>query len=57
MDKMTDGEMVIMLHDLARATDEETLRHIADRFSELIKEAKNDVDGLSNYERRTKFYH
>jgi len=57
MDKMTDGEMIIMLHNLARAADEVMLRHIADRFSELVKEAKNDVDGLSNYERRSKFYH
>ena len=58
MDKMSDGEMIVMLHDLARATDEEMLRNIADRFSELVKESKrHDLDGLYNRERRTKFYH
>ena len=35
--KMTDGEMIIKLHDLARATDNQQLRQIADRLAELTK--------------------
>lgn len=37
MNKMTDGEMIVMLHDLARSTKEDMLRDIADSFGpELI---------------------
>lgn len=45
---MTDGEMIIYLHDLARKIELEgqhrqsqTLRLIADRMSELVKEVKS----------------
>ena len=45
---MTDGEMEIYLHDLARKVELEgqhrqsqALRMIADRMAELIKEAKS----------------
>lgn len=54
MDRMTDGEMIVMLHDLARATKEDMLRDIADRFSELVKEAKHkEFEKLHN----PRFYH
>lgn len=34
---MTDGEMEIFLHDLARRYDNDFIRQIADRFAELAK--------------------
>ena len=37
---MTDGEMVIKLHDLARAANSKELRLIADRLAELAKDKK-----------------
>jgi len=37
---MTDGEMVIKLHDIARATGNKELRLIADRLAELTKDRK-----------------
>ena len=34
---MTDGEMIIKLHDLARAMKNDDIRIIADRLAELTK--------------------
>lgn len=34
---MTDGEMIIYLHDLARTTGDTKLRKIADRLAETTK--------------------
>ena len=34
---MTDNDMIIKLHDLARNLDSKELREIADRFVELTK--------------------
>jgi hypothetical protein len=34
---MTDNEMIIKLHDLARGLDSKELREIADRFASLAK--------------------
>ena len=40
MEKMSDGEIVILLHKIAREIDDPLMREIADRFSELAKEHK-----------------
>jgi HD superfamily phosphohydrolase YqeK len=37
---MTDNDMIIKLHDLARNLDNKELREIADRFAELTKKEK-----------------
>ena len=37
---MTDNDMIIKLHDLARDLDNNELREIADRFAELSKNEK-----------------
>jgi len=34
---MTDSEMVIKLHDIARETNDQDLRAVADRLAELTK--------------------
>ena len=47
--KMTDDEMIITLHDVARtlegrdSTYAKLMREIADRFSDLAKKAKEDA--------------
>jgi HD superfamily phosphohydrolase YqeK len=38
---MTDNDMIIKLHDLARNLDAKELREIADRFAELAKANAN----------------
>lgn len=35
--KLTDDEMLIYIHDIARDSKDQMLRKIADRFSELMK--------------------
>ena len=37
---MTDNDMIIKLHDLARNLDNKELREIADCFAELTKKEK-----------------
>ena len=37
---MTDGEMVIKLHDIARTSGSQFLREVADRLSDLSKKDK-----------------
>ena len=38
---MTDNDMIIKLHDLARNLDNKELREIADRFAELSSDRIN----------------
>jgi hypothetical protein len=59
MDKnLTDGEIVILLHKMARETDNHLMREIADRFSELAKEHKQNVlDGLFDTVGGRQLYH
>ena len=58
MEKMSDGEIVILLHKMARETDNHLMREIADRFSELAKEHKQNVlDGLHGTVSRRQLYH
>ena len=42
---MTDNEMIIYLHDLAREFNVEKIREIADRFTELSEKEKRVNDG------------
>lgn len=42
---LTEAEMVIYLHDVARLDNDLTLREIADKLSELIK-FKKEKDGI-----------
>lgn len=37
---MSDGEMIIHLHDLARMTNSQELREIADRLNDLVELSK-----------------
>lgn len=39
---MTDGELVIELHNIARKHNSEFLRAVADRLSELVKKEKQN---------------
>jgi len=39
---MTDNDMIIKLHDLARNLDSKELREIADRFSDLAKQVERN---------------
>ena len=42
--KMTDEEMVILLHDIARNNSSTKLRMVADRLAELSKQSKLDKE-------------
>lgn len=58
MEKMSDGEIVILLHKIAREIDDPLMREIADRFSELAKEHKQNVlDGLFDTVGGRQLYH
>jgi HD superfamily phosphohydrolase YqeK len=39
---MTNNEIIIRLHDLARSLDSKELREIADRFSDLAKQVERN---------------
>ena len=49
---MSDEEIIIYLHDLAREFQLEKMRIVADRFSELSELSKTTEEAVSNIENK-----